>query len=302
MELKDLDVVEQLGRGSYGDVFRVTVLSSGEELAMKVVSVVNNEEPAHVSRTLLEVRTLHSSSCPYVVNFRGAFVDGSDIHTLMELMWGSLDALIELVAGVLGEDAYFVPEFVVGHVALAMSGAIRYLKKEKNVMHRDLKPANVLINASGEVKLCDLGISKVLTNSVTRTAVGSKAYMSPERLTEPEYDVRADVWSLGIVIVELVTGSYPYAHLEQPLKILTAIAEGDAPTLPEGIPYSAECKDFVATCLERNVDDRPKPKKLLKHPFLKKAMAQDSTAEVAAWLSDLRTQFVSIHGVEFEEA
>ncbi|KNC51694.1 STE/STE7 protein kinase [Thecamonas trahens ATCC 50062] len=295
LTLKDLDLITQLGRGAYGDVFKVKVLETGEELAMKVISMLE-ADATHKSRTLLEVRTLHASACPHLVSFRGAFVDGDDLHILLELMWGSLEDLSELVRGVMGDD-YLVPEFVVQHVAHAVTTAMRYLKKEFKVMHRDLKPANILVNSAGMAKLCDLGLSKVLTDSITKTQVGSKAYMSPERLTEPSYDVRADVWSLGLVLVELVTGEYPYAYLDQPLRILTAIAEGVVPDMPDSLPYSDECKDFIKTCLQPDPANRPKPKALIKHSFLK-SKSSDSAA-FADWMADLTRQYEEIHGESF---
>ena len=77
-------------------------------------------------------------------------------------------------------------------------------------MHRDLKPSNILVNSQGRVKLCDFGVSVQLINSIARTYIGTSAYMAPERLLGEDYRLRADVWSLGVLLFELVCGRFPY--------------------------------------------------------------------------------------------
>lgn len=77
-------------------------------------------------------------------------------------------------------------------------------------MHRDLKPSNILVNSQGRVKLCDFGVSVQLIDSIARTYIGTSAYMAPERLKGEEYRMRAEVWSLGVLIFELVSGTFPY--------------------------------------------------------------------------------------------
>lgn len=92
-----------------------------------------------------------------------------------------------------------------------MEGLV-YLYSAHHIMHRDIKPSNVLVNSQGQIKLCDFGVSSELVNSMAETFVGTSTYMSPERISGGQYNVRSDVWSLGITLLELAIGYFPWGH------------------------------------------------------------------------------------------
>lgn len=167
------------------------------------------------------------------------------------------------------------PEHVIGKVVVSVSvssfvsthvhhsqivSALDYLKQKHNVIHRgkfsnlnphlflDVKPSNMLLGYRGEVKLCDFGISGKLQDSITRSAsLGCIRYMAPERLKKQEYDVRADVWSLGVSILELATGSFPYQDAKTEFALMTKIMEEEAPKLPADFLASPDFRVFVET-------------------------------------------------------
>lgn len=149
--------------------------------------------------------------------------------------------------------------------------ALSYLKDKHGVIHRDVKPSNILIDERGNIKLCDFGISGRLVDSKAKTrSAGCAAYMAPERIDpkKPEYDIRADVWSLGITLVELATGAYPYKDCKTDFEVLTKVLDSDPPALPEDAGFSSDFKDFVKKCLTKDYRHRPKYLQLLEHPFL----------------------------------
>lgn len=193
--------------------------------------------------------------------------------------------------------------------------ALNYLKANHNVIHRgrnnfflgflntrncksynflilDIKPSNILIDDNGEIKLCDFGISGNLINSnaFSRNNTGCAGYMAPERIdptdpTNPVYDIRADVWSLGITLVELATGQFPYKNCNSDFEVMSTILDQPAPTL-EGDQFSEMFKSFVNQCLTKDVNSRPKYNILLQHPFVK--YYSENNVDVKTWFRSVK--------------
>ncbi|CAL4068053.1 unnamed protein product, partial [Meganyctiphanes norvegica] len=168
--------------------------------------------------------------------------------------------------------------------------ALHYLKEEHGVIHRDVKPSNILLDERGNIKLCDFGISGRLVDSKAKTrSAGCAAYMAPERIdppdpTRPDYDIRADVWSLGITLVELATGHFPYKDCRNDFEVLTKVLQDDPPVLPHDKKFSLEFCQFVNDCLIKNYQMRPKYKKLLGYTFIKQF--ESKKVDVSAWFSE----------------
>jgi len=101
---------------------------------------------------------------------------------------------------------------VVAKVALSVVEGLMYLYDVHRIIHRDIKPSNILCNSKGEIKLCDFGVSGELINSIANTFVGTSIYMSPERIQGADYTVKSDVWSLGISLIELANGRFPFCE------------------------------------------------------------------------------------------
>jgi serine/threonine protein kinase len=128
--------------------------------------------------------------------------------------------------------------------------ALHYLYKKLHVIHRDVKPSNILISRQGRIKMCDFGISGYLINSVAKTIdAGCSKYMAPERIDpfgDPsKYDIRSDIWSLGISLIEISTGNFPYKKWSSPFEQLKEVVTSDPPVLPKDAGFSSEYQDFV---------------------------------------------------------
>ncbi|XP_058802701.1 dual specificity mitogen-activated protein kinase kinase 7-like isoform X2 [Phymastichus coffea] len=271
-EMNDLEQLGELGNGTCGHVVKMRHKPSGVVIAVKQMRRSGNADEN--KRIIMDLDVvLKSHDCPCIVKCLGYFITESDVWICMELMVTCLDKLLK-------KSKQAIPEDFLGKVTLATVRALSYLKEKHGVIHRDVKPSNILLDETGGVKLCDFGISGRLVDSKAKTrSAGCAAYMAPERIdppdpTKPDYDIRADVWSLGITLVELATGVFPYRDCKTDFEVLSRVVQEDPPMLPSDAPFSPEFKNFVSCCLTKNYKQRPKYNKLMEHPFIKRYEAQ----------------------------
>ncbi|KAG2470735.1 MP2K1 kinase, partial [Polypterus senegalus] len=239
-ELKDDDFekISELGAGNGGVVFKVSHRPSGLIMARKLIHLEIKQ--AIRNQIIRELQVLHECNSPYIVGFYGAFYSDGEISICMEHMdGGSLDQVLK--------KARKIPEQILGKVSIAVIKGLTYLREKHKIMHRDVKPSNILVNARGEIKLCDFGVSGQLIDSMANSFVGTRSYMSPERLQGTHYSVQSDIWSMGLSLVEMAIGRYPIPppdakELEQ---IFGCPLEGDIPSCelspkprPPGRPVS----------------------------------------------------------------
>nr|AXS78243.1 dual specificity mitogen-activated protein kinase kinase 6 [Anisakis simplex] len=267
---QDLEKIEELGRGAYGVVEKMRL--SGTEIIMAVKRIHSSINDEMQKRMLVELHAcMKSDCCPQMVRFYGAMFREGDVWICMEVMDTSLDKFYRMTI----DSKKLLSEMFIAKCALAVVEGLNFMKEEMKLIHRDVKPSNILLNKQGAVKICDFGISGHLTNSVAKTVnAGCKPYMPPERIEGEKkvaYDVRADVWSLGITLVEIASGSHPYAKWKTPFEQLKQVVREPAPQLSSTLNYSTEFQDFVSNCLTKDYNRRPKYPELLRHPFVEKA-------------------------------
>ncbi|KAJ3812834.1 kinase-like domain-containing protein [Lentinula aff. lateritia] len=212
----DLKNIAELGMGNGGSVMKVGHVPSGVVMAKKIVLI--DAKPSVRKQILRELHIMHRCSSPFIVSFFGAYLSEPNICICMEYMdKGSFDSIYKTI-GSKGRPneaiAGPIPIGIVRQLAKRVLGGLVYLKDEMEVLHRDIKPSNILLNSEGEVKLCDFGVSGELENNVAKTFVGTSVYMSPERIQGSDYSVKSDVWSLGITLIELAHGCFPFADSE----------------------------------------------------------------------------------------
>nr|CDS25918.1 dual specificity mitogen activated protein [Hymenolepis microstoma] len=277
----------ELGHGNFAFVQKMR--HRGLNYSMAIVRSVLNEREKN--KSLKDLQIIMKSKYKHIVTFYGAIFHESECWICMELMDSSLDKFYKIVYFELKSS---IPEAALAKITVAIVSALNYLKCDLHVMHRDVKPSNVLINKGGDVKLCDFGISGDLVNSLAMTKdVGCKPYMAPERinpdLMSHGYDVRSDVWSLGISLVELATGHFPYPSWRSPFHQLQSVLQSPPPQLPPNeemeIPFSPAMREFVEACLQKDLKKRPKYAALMELEWF---------VEASEWKVDLGAYFTEV--------
>uniref|UniRef100_A0A8C7GL72 mitogen-activated protein kinase kinase n=1 Tax=Oncorhynchus kisutch TaxID=8019 RepID=A0A8C7GL72_ONCKI len=264
----DLEQIDELGRGAYGVVDKMRHMPSGLIMAVKRIrATVNTQEQKRLLMDLdISMRTV---DCFYTVTFYGALFREGDVWICMELMDTSLDKFYKQVI----DKGMTIPEDILGKMAVSVSRtrAFTILLIPIKSSQISTNPSNVLINTQGQVKMCDFGISGYLVDSVAKTIdAGCKPYMAPERIN-PEinqkgYNVKSDIWSLGITMIELAILRFPYDSWGTPFQQLKQVVEEPSPQLPAD-QFSPEFVDFTSLCLKKNSKERPNYPELMQHPF-----------------------------------
>ncbi|QLG74732.1 hypothetical protein HG535_0H00570 [Zygotorulaspora mrakii] len=269
--LDELEFQEELGHGNYGNVSKVLHKPTNVIMAMKEVRLELDE--AKFRQILMELEVLHKCQSPYIVDFYGAFFIEGAVYMCMEFMdGGSLDKIYDISPEIGGID-----EPQLAYITHSVMEGLKELKDVHNIIHRDVKPTNILCSAKhGTIKLCDFGVSGNLVASLAKTNIGCQSYMAPERIRSlnPDratYTVQSDIWSLGLSILEMALGSYPYPPetFDNIFSQLSAIVDGPPPKLPRG-KFSTEAQDFVSACLQKIPERRRTYAALLEHPWLVK--------------------------------
>ncbi|ALC48757.1 lic [Drosophila busckii] len=275
IDADSLEKICDLGRGAYGIVEKMRHRQTGTVLAVKRIPMTVNFREQQRLIMDLDI-SMRSSDCPYTVHFYGAMYREGDVWICMEVMNTSLDKFYPKVF----KNELTMEEPVLGKIAMSVVSALHYLHAQLRVIHRDVKPSNILINRSGQVKICDFGISGYLVDSVAKTIdAGCKPYMAPERIdpqgNPAQYDIRSDIWSLGISMIEMATGQYPYNKWKTPFEQLRQVVTDDPPRLPKD-KFSPEFESFIAVCLQREYTARPNYEQLLQHEFIVEHLRRDT--------------------------
>ncbi|XP_055083023.1 mitogen-activated protein kinase kinase kinase 4 isoform X4 [Periophthalmus magnuspinnatus] len=255
----------KIGEGQYGKVYTCINVDTGELMAMKEIRFQPNDHKT-IKETADELKIFEGIKHPNLVRYFGVELHREEMYIFMEYCdEGTLEEVSRLG----------LQEHVIRLYSKQITTAINVLH-EHGIVHRDIKGANIFLTSSGLIKLGDFGCSVKLRNNThtmpgeVNSTLGTAAYMAPEVITRAKgegHGRAADIWSLGCVLIEMVTGKRPWHEYEHNFQIMYKVGMGHKPPIPEKL--STEGKDFLAHCLESEPKRRWTASMLLDHPFVK---------------------------------
>ncbi|XP_026660529.1 serine/threonine-protein kinase OSR1-like isoform X2 [Phoenix dactylifera] len=271
---EDYELFEIVGEGASAAVHRARCIPFDEIVAIKVLDFERqNSDLNNISR---EAQTMILIDHPNVLKAHCSFVNDHNLWVVMPYMSGGSCLHIMKSNYPNGFE-----EVVIATVLREALKGLVYLHRQGHI-HRDVKAGNILVDACGEVKLGDFGVSACLFDSADRqrmrnTFVGTPCWMAPE-VMEPKkgYDFKADIWSFGITALELAHGHAPFSS-QPPMKVLLMTLQNAPPSLDnkKDKKFSKSFKHMIAMCLVKDPSRRPTAEKLLKQPFFKQARSHD---------------------------
>uniref|UniRef100_A0A8C8A101 non-specific serine/threonine protein kinase n=1 Tax=Oryzias sinensis TaxID=183150 RepID=A0A8C8A101_9TELE len=291
------EIIGELGDGAFGKVFKAQNKQTGVLAAAKVIDTKTEEE---LEDYMVEIDILASCDHQNIVKLLDAFYYEGKLWILIEFCaGGAVDAvMLEL------ERPLTEPQ--IRAVCRQTLQALTYLHENK-IIHRDLKAGNILLSLDGDVKLADFGVSARNTKTLQRrdSFIGTPYWMAPEVVMcetskDRPYDYKADIWSLGVTLIELAQIEPPN-HEMNPMRVLLKIAKSDPPTLMQPSRWSPEFSDFLKRCLDKNVENRWTTAQLLQHPFVSSVTDSKPLRELIAEAKAEVTEEIEEHKEEEEE-
>ncbi|ERE86378.1 mitogen-activated protein kinase kinase kinase 4 [Cricetulus griseus] len=255
----------KIGEGQYGKVYTCISVDTGELMAMKEIRFQPNDHKT-IKETADELKIFEGIKHPNLVRYFGVELHREEMYIFMEYCdEGTLEEVSRLG----------LQEHVIRLYSKQITVAINVLH-DHGIVHRDIKGANIFLTSSGLIKLGDFGCSVKLKNNTqtmpgeVNSTLGTAAYMAPEVITRAKgegHGRAADIWSLGCVVIEMVTGKRPWHEYEHNFQIMYKVGMGHKPPIPERL--SPEGKDFLSHCLESDPKMRWTASQLLDHAFVK---------------------------------
>lgn len=267
--------LQKIGQGASGSVYVGRCTQTKGLVAMKQIDL-SQQPRKHLIYNELEV--MKEAKHPNIVNYIDGFLMGNELWVLMEYMKGG--ALTDII------DANNLNETQIAAICFETCKGLKHLH-DRRIIHRDIKSDNVLLSAEGRVKLTDFGFCAKVSDSQKKraTMVGTPYWMAPEVVKQKEYDTKVDIWSLGIMVIEMIENEPPYLD-EEPLKALYLIATNGTPSLKSPELLSDELKEFLALCLCVDFSSRATAEELIEHPFLSNACSSSELAKLVVIRDD----------------
>ncbi|KAH7386713.1 kinase-like domain-containing protein [Phaeosphaeria sp. MPI-PUGE-AT-0046c] len=285
--LESYNKQKKIGQGASGSVYVARIRESATSpMARRILQ--ENGPRAQVAIKQMDLRNqprkelivneiivMKDSKHPNIVNFLDAFLqeEQSELWVVMEFMEGG--ALTDVI-----DNNPSITEDQIATICFETCKGLEHLHNQ-NIIHRDIKSDNVLLDGRGNVKITDFGFCAKLTEQRSKraTMVGTPYWMAPEVVKQKEYGNKVDIWSLGIMAIEMIESEPPYLN-EEPLKALYLIATNGTPRLKKPDKLSKELKAFLSVCLCVDVKSRASASELMTHDFLKSGCSLNSLSQL----------------------
>lgn len=278
---------KKIGQGASGSVYVARIRENAPSPTAKML-LRENGPRAQVAIKQMDLRNqprkelivneiivMKDSKHPNIVNFLDAFLqeESNELWVVMEFMEGG--ALTDVI-----DNNPSIAEDQIATISLEVCKGLIHLHAQQ-IIHRDIKSDNVLLSARGNVKITDFGFCAKLTDQRAKraTMVGTPYWMAPEVVKQKEYGSKVDIWSLGIMAIEMIESEPPYLN-EEPLKALYLIATNGTPRLKKPEKLSKELKAFLSVCLCVDVKSRATAEELARHEFLRHGCSLSGLAEL----------------------
>lgn len=280
----DYNLIEELGFGSFGKVFKAIHKQTGMIVALKITS---KQDPMSLLSIRREYEVLRTIDHPYIASFFEYFENEDYCYLAIEY-GGDINLLERL------NEQEPLHKDLMKKIFMQLSLAIDYLHNEKHIVHRDIKLENIILDDNCNIKLIDFGFAKekMQEDSLLTTLCGSQQYISPEIFLKTGYTEKADIWSAGIVLYALITGRLPFDNPSQ--NILTKLIMYSPPMFPYDMDKSAQ--ELIMKMLSKTPKQRPNTEEILNHKYLQTYPMYDKLMQIK-----ITGQFIMLPNNELSE-
>mmetsp|Transcript_6070 Transcript_6070/g.17320 ORF Transcript_6070/g.17320 Transcript_6070/m.17320 type:complete len:565 (+) Transcript_6070:34-1728(+) len=248
-----------IGQGQLGRVYEGMEVRTGRRIAVKELLVDEAADKKFIDQHMHEINLYQELRHEHIVSYLGHDKIDGCVYIYMEFMPGGS------LAQMLTRFGAFEEETIATYTRHVLEG-LKYLH-DRNIMHRDVKGGNILVDTEGNAKLADFGCSRKAERSMATTIKGTLPWTAPEVIHQKGYGRKADIWSLGGVVVEMAQAHHPWDSFDNQMAAMLKIGfSQETPNIPKHLSHVA--KDFLERCFQRDPDRRSTAEDLLTHPFI----------------------------------